>query len=77
MVEILKQRQYSPMPVENQVVIIYAATKGYLDEIPIPEVQRYQVDFLQEIENMHGDILKTIRETKDLSQETSISLTLY
>lgn len=71
LVEILKQKQYSPMPVENQVVIIFAATRGYLDEVPLPHVQRYQTEFMQEIENMHGDILQSIRETKDLTPENT------
>jgi F-type H+-transporting ATPase subunit alpha len=70
LVEILKQKQYSPMTVENQVLIIYAATKGYLDEIPVAEVQRYQNDFIQEVENMQPDIIKSINETKDLTPET-------
>jgi len=70
LVEILKQKQYSPMTVEDQVLIIYAATKGYLDEIPVSEVQRYQNDFIQEVENMHPDIVKSISETKDLAPET-------
>jgi len=71
LVEILKQKQYSPMTVENQVLIIYAATKGYLDEIPISEVQRFQNDFIQEVENMQPDIIKSISETKDLKPETT------
>jgi len=70
LVEILKQKQYSPMTVEDQVLIIYAATKGYLDEIPVSEVQRYQNDFIQGVENMHPDIVKSISETKDLAPET-------
>lgn len=74
LVEILKQKQYSPMAIENQVVIIFAGTKGYLDEIPIPDVQRYQNDFLQEIETKHSDILQSIRETKDLTAENTEKL---
>ncbi len=69
LVEILKQKQYTPMPIENQVLIIYAATNGYLDEIPVSECQRYQNDLLMEIENMHADILQSIRDTKDLQKE--------
>lgn len=69
LVEILKQKQYTPMPVENQVLIIYAATNGYLDEIPVSECQRYQNDLLMEVENMHADILQSIRDTKDLQKE--------
>jgi F-type H+-transporting ATPase subunit alpha len=71
LVEILKQKQYSPMPVENQVAIIFAATKGYLDEIPVSDVQRYQADFLQEMENLNGEVLDAIRNEKDLSEKTT------
>ncbi len=71
LVEILKQKQYSPMAIENQVLVIYSATKGYMDEIPIPHIQRYQNDLLQEVENMHPGILQSIRETKDLVKENT------
>lgn len=69
LVEILKQKQYSPMTVENQVLILYAATKGFLDEIPVSDVTRFQNDLIQEVENMHPDITKSISETKDLTKE--------
>lgn len=69
LVEILKQKQYSPMPVEKQVVIIYAATKGYLDEIPVQYIKQYQDDLLSQVENLHPDILNSIRETGDLKPE--------
>jgi F-type H+-transporting ATPase subunit alpha len=71
LVEILKQKQYSPMTVEDQVLIIFAATKGYLDEIPVSQVGRYQSDFIQEVENMHPDIIKSIADTKDLTKENT------
>ena len=74
LVEILKQKQYTPMPVENQVMIIFAATKGFLDEIPVSDVQRYQSDFLQEVENLHNDILENVRNEKDLSASTTEKL---
>ena len=71
LIEILKQKQYSPMPVENQVLIIYAATKGYLDQIPVEHIQRYQEELFSQVENLHADILSSIRETKDLTAENS------
>lgn len=74
LVEILKQKQYEPMKIENQVLIIFAATKGFLDEIPVPEIQRYQSDFLQEAENLHPDIIQSISETKDLTPENTEKL---
>jgi len=69
LVEILKQKQYSPMPIEKQVMIIYAATKGYLDEIPIPYIQKYQEDLLSQAESLHSDILNSIKDTGDLKPE--------
>ncbi len=69
LVEILKQKQYEPMNIEKQVVIIYAATKGYLDELPVSSLKKFESDFLSEIENMHGDVLDKIREKKELDSE--------
>lgn len=74
LVEVLKQRQYTPMEVENQVLIIYAATKGYLDEIPVTEVFRFQNEFLQEVENLHPDIAAGIKETKELTNDITEKL---
>jgi len=67
LVEILKQKQYSPLGVEQQVVIIYAATNGYLDEIPVDRIKQFEADFLTEMENLHNDVLKEIIEKKDLT----------
>jgi len=69
LVEILKQKQYSPMPIEKQVLIIYAASKGYLDEIPVPYIQKYQEDLLAQAESLHPDILNSIKDTGDLKPE--------
>lgn len=69
LVEILKQKQYSPLGVEKQVVVIYAATHGYLDEIPVDYVKKFENDFLTEMENIHGSILSEIIDKKDLSDE--------
>ena len=69
LVEVLKQKQYSPLGVEKQVVVIYAATHGYLDEIPVDYVKKFESDFLTEMENIHGSILSEILEKKDLSED--------
>ncbi|MFA5012348.1 MAG: F0F1 ATP synthase subunit alpha [Ignavibacteria bacterium] len=69
LVEILKQKQYSPLGVEKQVVVIFAATHGYLDEIPVDYVKKFESDFLTEMENIHSDILNEIIEKKDLSDD--------
>jgi len=74
LMELLKQEQYQPMPVEEQVVVIYAGIKGYLDDLPIESVRRFEKEFLQFMRDKHQDILKDIVETKDLSKETEEKL---
>jgi F-type H+-transporting ATPase subunit alpha len=74
LVEILKQKQYSPLGVEQQVVIIYAATNGYLDEIPVDRVKQFEADFLTEMENLHTDVLNEIIEKKDLTENVVSNL---
>ncbi len=69
LVEVLKQKQYSPLGVEKQVVVIYAATHGYLDEIPVDYVKKFESDFMTEMENIHGSILSEIIEKKDISED--------
>src|SRR5687768_10547355 len=69
MVEILKQDQYSPLPVEKQVVIVYAATNGYLDPITASEARRYEKDLYSFLEAKHGQLLKDIAERKDIKGE--------
>ncbi|HEV7958041.1 MAG TPA: F0F1 ATP synthase subunit alpha [Acidimicrobiales bacterium] len=65
--ELLKQGLNAPMPVEEQVVVIYAGTKGYLDSIPIEDVRRFEAEFLTDVRAKHADILTSIRETKALN----------
>ncbi|HXG38606.1 MAG TPA: F0F1 ATP synthase subunit alpha [Bacteroidota bacterium] len=67
LVELLKQDQYVPMPVEKQVVSIFIGTNGYLDEIPLEDVQRFEKEFLEMVEMKHQDILVEIAEKKDLT----------
>jgi F-type H+-transporting ATPase subunit alpha len=69
MVATLNQPQYSPWPMQEVVVGIYAGINGYLDDIPTPQVQRFQ-DELRENLRSEGEIYKVIRETGDLSDET-------
>lgn len=73
-VEILKQGQYQPMPVEKQVVSIFSAIKGFLDDIPVEDVKRFEEELLTYIDNHHSEIFETIRETKDLTDETQENL---
>lgn len=74
LVEILKQGQYTPYPVEKQVVVIYAGTNGYMDEIPVSEVSRYEKELLELVDLKHKDILDNISETKDLTEENTAKL---
>jgi F-type H+/Na+-transporting ATPase subunit alpha len=69
LVEILKQKQYVPMDIEKQVVVIYTASKGYLDEIPVSYLAKYESEFLSEMENIHKDILNDIISKKDLTED--------
>ena len=62
--EMLKQPQYKPMPVENQVIMIYAATKRYLLDIAVEDVLRFEGEFIELVATKYPEILETIRETK-------------
>ena len=64
--EVLKQGQYSPIPVEKQVLIIYAGNRGFLDEFPISEVRNYEKRLFEFIDKSHPDILDKIREKKHI-----------
>jgi F-type H+-transporting ATPase subunit alpha len=64
--EILKQDQFVPLSVEKQVLSLYVATSGAVDSVPVPEVRRFEKEFLQFVETGHGSILKSIAEKKAL-----------
>jgi F-type H+-transporting ATPase subunit alpha len=70
LVELLKQGQYVPMPVEKQIVGVFAGTNGYLDAVPIHDVQRYEREMHEFIEMKSADVYDTITGTKDLSDVT-------
>jgi F-type H+/Na+-transporting ATPase subunit alpha len=73
-VEILKQPQYQPAPVERQVVMIYAATAGYLDAHPVEDAKRFVTGLNEYLDTRNQDILETIRTTGDLPEETEAAL---
>jgi len=66
MVEILKQGQYSPVPVEKQIMILYAGTEGILDDVPLDQCRAFEDGLFKFVENAHPAILSTIREKKAL-----------
>jgi F-type H+-transporting ATPase subunit alpha len=74
LVELLKQPQYQPMPVENQVVTLYAGTKGFLDEIPVEDVQKFEAAMQEFMNTQKADLLKEIRDTQELGKETEEKL---
>ncbi len=73
-VEILKQAQYSPMPVEEQVMIIYTVINGYLDDIPVDNLQRFEKEFLQYVDASYEEIGKNIKEEQELTEQTAEEL---
>ena len=75
--EILKQPQYSPLKVEEQVVVIFSGVKGFLDKIGISEITKFESFLLKKLRNQGRDILKTIKEQKSLSEETETKLNQF
>jgi len=72
--ELLKQGQFSPLKVEEQVVVIYAGVNGYLDALPVSEVGRFEQEFLRNIRSSHAEILEAIRNEKQISNDTEAKL---
>ncbi len=73
--EVLKQPQYQPMPVEYQVIIIFAATRKYLLDIPVADVLAFEKDLFKFVDEKYPEIPKAIRDTKVLSPEMEELLT--
>ncbi len=67
--ELLKQPQYSPQQVEEQVCVLYAGTRGYLDPVAVGDVGRFESELLARLRGQHGDLLAAIREQKTLNEE--------
>jgi len=74
LVELLKQRQYQPLPVEEQVISIFLGTEGHLDSVPVEDVGRFEAELLDHVRASEGDILKQIRETGKLGEDLSEKL---
>ncbi|MGI8510302.1 MAG: F0F1 ATP synthase subunit alpha, partial [Gemmatimonadaceae bacterium] len=68
-VEILKQPQYQPMPVEQQVVVIYAVTNGFVDEVPVAEIRDWEQGFLNFVQAQFPQVLERLRAEKAISKE--------
>ena len=72
--EILKQPQYVPQNLEQEVVAIFAGTRGYADEVPVDQVQNWEADLLRHVESSHGGLLREIGEKKAISPEMEANL---
>lgn len=75
LVEVLKQGQYSPVKVEEQIVMIFAASNGFVDDYPETDVKKYEKEMIEFLRSKHADILKTIVEKKAISDDAKKALT--
>ena len=66
MVELLKQPQYSPLNVVDQIMVIYAGTNGFIDEVPVPEVRRWEAEFLEFVRTKKKDVWDLLDKNKDV-----------
>jgi F-type H+-transporting ATPase subunit alpha len=74
LVEILKQAQFNPMPMEQMVTIIYAANNGYIDDIAVESVGKFEAEFHPYMATNYPDIMEKIRVTKDMDADTEAAL---
>ena len=72
--EILKQPQYKPMDVEKQILVIWAATNGYVDDVAIEDVRKFETDLLKFVENSNPSLLTELREKKSLTDDIKKTL---
>jgi F-type H+-transporting ATPase subunit alpha len=75
MVELLKQDQYTPLPLEDQVAVLFAGTQGYLDDIPVEAIKRFETEFLRYMRERKEDIRTELREKKNIDDELKGRLT--
>jgi F-type H+-transporting ATPase subunit alpha len=74
LVELLKQPQYSPFPVEEQVVSLWAGTTGQLDDVPVEDIRRFETEYLDFLRRSYAGLLTAIRETNDLTDDNITTL---
>jgi F-type H+-transporting ATPase subunit alpha len=74
LVEVLKQPQYQPLPVEKQVIVIYAATNGYLDPIPVEQVRAYETELFQFLDTRQTGLVAALTEKKAIDDQIKADL---
>ncbi len=72
--ELLKQPQFSPLSMEEQVCVIFAGTRGYLDKVPVGDVRQYEAELLRHLHADHADLLSAIRDEQKLSDDSESKL---
>jgi len=73
-IEVMKQTVFVPIPLEKQVIVLYAVNNGYVDDVPVEKVKAFEAGFQDFMAASYGDLMKTIADTKDLSTETEETL---
>ena len=74
MVELLKQGQYQPLPVEKQILIIYAGTNGFVDELPLGALKKYEQELNSFVESKHPDIFADVLKKRELDGDLRAKL---
>jgi F-type H+-transporting ATPase subunit alpha len=75
MVELLKQGQYQPLPFEKQVLMIFAGVNGYLDELPVSDIRRFEKEFLEYLDGQYSKTLAKLKKEKQMTEEITKELT--
>jgi F-type H+-transporting ATPase subunit alpha len=70
--ELLKQPQQAPLPIEEQVLVIYAGTNGWVDDVPVPDVRRFETELLTFVRSNYSGLLEHIRTTGTLPEEAEL-----
>ncbi len=74
LLEVMKQPQYSPVPVEDQIVVIYAASSGFMDELPVESIKKYEAELLEFVHAGHANIIEGLRTQKALTDDIVANL---
>ena len=72
--EVLKQLQFKPLSLEHQVMTFFAVSNGFVDEVPIADTQRWEVEFQRYMDTAHAEVGRSIAETNDLTEENTAAL---
>jgi F-type H+-transporting ATPase subunit alpha len=74
MMELLKQNEHAPLPFQKQVVVLFSGTAGYLDDVPVKDLKKFEETFLQYMELNHAAILESIIEKREITDDNKKAL---